>query len=241
MLIPHIGEGAKGGLHSLKGTVNKSFYLRLFLLVILLVVLAILGDYWMHEQLGEAKDFLVRWRTQWGLGALTVGGILYLLLLSLPFVPGVELGLLLMGVFGRGGILMVYLSTVGGLTLAFTISRWLPKYRINAWLQKHGISEISSDRSAWIEDILDRSKIGQKFHRRFGPYLWQYRYLTLALLLNLPGNYVLGGGGGIALICGVSGLFRWKWFVLTVMLATAPVPLLAFFGLIQLEGLFGIN
>lgn len=223
-------------------SVNKTiFYFRLFLVVILMVILVILGDYWMHEQLGEAKEFLTRWRTQWGLGLLTVGGILYLLLLSLPFVPGVELGLLLMSVFEREGILMVYLSTVGGLTLAFTVSRWFPKHRINAWLHKHGIPEISSDRSAWIEDILDQSKIGRKLNLRFGTYLWQYRYLALALMLNLPGNYVFGGGGGIAMICGVSGLFRWKWFVFTVMLATAPVPLLAFFGLIQLEGLFGIN
>ena len=62
--------------------------------------------------------------------------------------------------------------------------------------------------------------------------------LVLGILFNLPGNSVLGGGGGIALICGMSRLFKWQWFLLTVILVTAPVPLLAFFGLIQLETFF---
>jgi hypothetical protein len=95
--------------------------------------------------------------------------------------------------------------------------------------------DITQDPSDWMETTLSHSKLGQKLPHRFRVYLVRYRYLMLALLFNLPGNSVLGGGGGIALICGMSRLFHWKWFVLTVILVTAPVPLLAFLGLIQLE------
>lgn len=58
----------------------------------------------------------------------------------------------------------------------------------------------------------------------------EYRYLSLAVSFNLPGNSALGGGGGIALLCGASRQFEWHWFVLTVVLATAPVPILVVSG-----------
>ena len=50
-------------------------------------------------------------------------------------------------------------------------------------------------------------------------------YLALAVALNIPGNYLIGGGGGIALFAGVSRLFSVPGFVITIMLAVAPVPL----------------
>jgi hypothetical protein len=33
------------------------------------------------------------------------------------------------------------------------------------------------------------------------------RYIAPALALNIPGNALIGGGGGIALFAGVSGLY----------------------------------
>ena len=52
------------------------------------------------------------------------------------------------------------------------------------------------------------------------------RYLLLALLVNLPGNSLIGGGGGILIAAGLSRLFRSAPVLLTLVLATAPVPLL---------------
>jgi hypothetical protein len=46
------------------------------------------------------------------------------------------------------------------------------------------------------------------------------------LLLNLPGNAALGGGGGIAMMSGFCRLFTFAGFVTTVALAVAPMPLL---------------
>ncbi len=40
----------------------------------------------------------------------------------------------------------------------------------------------------------------------------RYRYVLLAVLINLPGNSLIGGGGGILLAAGLSGCFRFQRF-----------------------------
>ena len=215
-------------------------YVRLFIVVSLLIGVITIGNYWLRGELGKVEKLLMSAKEHLGIGGLILGGVLYLLLLSTPFVPGVELGLLLMCLFGREGIVFVYVSTVGGLLLAFSVGRCFPNRWMTWWLSKPGVAEISSQDSVadWEQWMLKHSKIGQKILRRFGSSLLPYRYLVVGVLFNLPGNSVLGGGGGISLICGVSHLFKWQWFLLTVILVTAPVPLLVFFGLIQLETFF---
>ena len=49
--------------------------------------------------------------------------------------------------------------------------------------------------------MLDRSP------KRFIPFLLRYRYLALMVAVNLPGNIVIGGGGGIALTAGTEQTF----------------------------------
>jgi hypothetical protein len=71
-------------------------------------------------------------------------------------------------------------------------------------------------------------------------YLVKYRYLTIAILVNMPGNYILGGGGGISIACGTSRRISWKGFLATIILAVSPVPLLVYLGIIQLEAFFGV-
>jgi hypothetical protein len=212
------------------------FYFRLFLILIIFITLVVWMEYWVRGELGVAKKLGEMARIEWGLLALIAGGMLYILLLSLPFVPGIELGLLLMCIFGKEGIVFVYLSTVAGLNLAFLMGRWLPKKRIACWLEKLRSSRSCADYSDGIEEMIEQSKFGRKFRRHWlGSYVLKYRYLSIAVLFNLPGNSLLGGGGGISLVCGTSRHIAWNRFLLTVVLATSPVPLLAFFGLIQLE------
>jgi hypothetical protein len=206
------------------------------LILIILITLVVWVEYWIRGEMGLATELLKMARSQWGRGVLFAGGMLYILLLSLPFVPGVELGLLLMCIFGKEGIVFVYLFTVAGLTFAFLMGRWLPKNWIASRLQKLELSRFSEERSDGIEDMVNHTAFGQKLRQhRLGSYIFKYRYLMLSVLFNLPGNFVLGGGGGISLVCGASRRVPLKWFLLTVVLATSPVPLLAFFGIIQLE------
>ena len=71
-------------------------------------------------------------------------------------------------------------------------------------------------------------------------YLLRYRYIAIAILVNLPGNYVLGGGGGISIACGTNRRNSWKGFFVTIVLAVSPVPILVYLGIIQVEAFLGV-
>jgi hypothetical protein len=218
------------------------FYLRLFFILAFLIIFAFWLDYWLRDKIGIAKKFTEFVDGQWGLSILIGGGILYVLLLSLPFVPGVELGVVLMCVFGKEGIVFVYFATVAGLSIAFLMGRLLPKNWIESRLQKFGFSQTCDRHVDEIDDMLDNFSLNQRFcESRFRSFLLKCRYLAIGILFNTPGNYLIGGGGGISLACGISRSISWKWFLLTVVLAVSPVPLLALFGVIQLEAFLGIQ
>jgi hypothetical protein len=54
----------------------------------------------------------------------------------------------------------------------------------------------------------------------------RFRWLALALLINMPGNTVIGGGGGIAMAVGYSRTFTYPAFLACAAVAVAPVPAL---------------
>lgn len=217
------------------------FYFRIFFALAFFIILAIWLDYWLRGEMGIAHKFNEIMEGRWSVRVLIGGGILYVLLLSLPFVPGVELGLLLMCVFGKEGIVFVYFATVAGLSLAFLLGRLLPKKWVEFRLQKLGFSQNCDNPGEEINSMLVHLSRNHTFgQNRFWSFLSKFRYLTIAALFNAPGNYLIGGGGGIALVCGISRRISWKWFLLTVIAAVSPVPLLAFFGVIQLEAFLGI-
>lgn len=54
----------------------------------------------------------------------------------------------------------------------------------------------------------------------------RFRWLALALLINMPGNTVIGGGGGIAMAVGYSRTFTYPAFLTCAAVAVAPVPAL---------------
>jgi hypothetical protein len=216
--------------------------LRLFFICAFFIILAFWLDYWLRGETGFAKKFAEFVGGQWGPGILIGGGILYVLLLSLPFVPGVELGIVLMCTFGKEGIIFVYFATVAGLSLAFLMGRLLPKNWIESRLLRLGFSQTCTGQVGEIDGMPDKLSLNRVFcEGRFRSFLSKYRYLAIGVLFNTPGNYLIGGGGGISLACGISRSISWKWFLLTVVLAVSPVPLLALFGVIQLEAFLGIN
>lgn len=203
--------------------------------IVLWVTLIVLGHHFSHRGLHEVEHIQSSAKYGLGIGGLMICALVYVVLLSVPFVPGVELGLLLMMVFGRVGIIVAYLSTVGGLSLAYAVGRWLPAHLVSPWLQKLGVFEVDRNSDDSLRVLMDRAKVGRKLQHRLRSFFLRYRYIALAFLFNLPGNALLGGGGGISLVCGTSKQFPWKWFLLTTIVATAPIPLLAFSGLLPVE------
>lgn len=148
--------------------------------------------------------------TEPGLRSLLAACSLYAVALALPFVPAMEIGLLIMTVFGRWGAVGAWLATVAGLNLAYGLARTGP-------------GPATLDRAPLPKPI---RRVVRSLGRRLPPSMLPAA--ALALLLNLPGNTAIGGGGGIALLYGASRALSWPRFALTVALATAVVPALFF-------------
>jgi hypothetical protein len=152
----------------------------------------------------------------------------YVAVAALPFVPGAEIGLALMLAMGRGIVPLVYASTVAALCLAYVLGRLVP-----ARLTASALAAVGLRRARDLVLTLDGFDRDQRLRllcerapRRWVPFLLRHRYVLLGLLFNLPGNSLLGGGGGLAMAAGLSGVYSPLGFLLTTALAVAPVPLL---------------
>ena len=206
-------------------------------LLVFWALLLVLGHQLSHQGFHELQGALTSSGYEIGIVALAMSGLAYLLLLALPFVPGVELGLLIMVIFGHEGVIAAYLATIGGLSLAFTAARLLPNRMTSRWMSRLGLSDAAENPGAAINGMVANANRTGKLAGKITSFLLDHRYLTLAACLNLPGNSVLGGGGGIAFLSGLSGQFHLRRFILTVVLATAPIPILVLFGMVPLEPL----
>lgn len=196
---------------------------KILLLIALLVVLNITA----RETLGRL-DFTIRLSTEDLVHrTIMISAALYAVLLAIPFVPGAEIGIALMAMLGPKIAPLVYLCTLVGLTLGFVVGRLVPLSTLARLAH-----DCRLERSArLLDEIAPLSReqrlalLIERAPRRLIPLLLRHRYLLLALALNIPGNYVIGGGGGIALVAGLSRLYSAPGYLLTILLAVAPVPL----------------
>lgn len=157
--------------------------------------------------------------------------VIYVLASALPFVPGAEIGFVMMVAFGAAAALPVYLCMVAALCLAFCAGRLIPPYCLERAFRFLGLRR-AADLVAQTDGLHPQQRLqvlSQHAPRAFVPMLLRLRYLALALAFNLPGNSVAGGGGGLAMFAGLSRLFGWPGFLATVAVAVAPVPAMVFF------------
>lgn len=158
---------------------------------------------------------------------------LYTLLLAVPFVPGVEIGIALLAMVGSGLAGMAYACTVLGLSISFLVGRFIPEAWLRAALRFLHLRRM--DRLLERLEPLTREErlalLADQAPARAVSFLVRHRYVALALALNMPGNAIIGGGGGISMLAGLSRLYSVPAFLLTTMVAVAPVPLaVAVFG-----------
>ncbi len=196
-------------------------------LILLLIIVANIGGAWLAQQI----DFQLYPRHESMLHILLLSFIgLYILLMAFPFMPGIEVGLALMVVLGSKGVVLVYASTLLALSISFAIGRVVPCRIICAalnWLHFDKASALV----AQIEPMTQQQRLDFLYQRapsRVVPFLLNHRYLTIAALLNLPGNALIGGGGGIGLIVGMSKIIPFYRYLLLVAIAIAPVPLIIY-------------
>ena len=177
------------------------------------------------------KSYLSGWSAETNISVLLGLSLLYVILLSIPFVPGVELGWGLLAILGVQGLIVVYPATVLGLCLSFLVGRWIPLQtleRLLHWLHWYRIEHLLAsmrplDRQNRLSILLASAP------RKLLPLLLRHRFLALAVIFNMPGNSIVGGGGGIALLAGMSGLFSFPAFLLLVCIAITPIPLTLLF------------
>jgi hypothetical protein len=137
-----------------------------------------------------------------------------------------------MVMLGAKGVILVYLCTLLSLSLSFAIGRLIPlKYfaRFLGWLH---LSK-ARDLVLKLEPLNPEEKMDfllETAPSKVVPYLLEHRYLMIAIILNLPGNALIGGGGGIGLVAGMSRLYSFPKYLLLVGLAITPLPLLFLAG-----------
>lgn len=160
--------------------------------------------------------------------------VLYVLASALPFVPGAEIGWIMLGAFGSAMALPVYLCMVFALCLAFCIGRLVPPQGLGKMFRFLRLTRAADmvDQTNGLPPHERQRVLTENAPNALTPLLLRHRYLALALAFNIPGNSVAGGGGGLAMFAGLSRLFSWPGFVICVLLAVAPVPAVVFlFGL----------
>ena len=158
---------------------------------------------------------------------IALGVLAYVGLLALPFVPGAEIGIALLGAFGAAIAPLVYAATVVSMLLAFALGRLLPVTvlaRALAFLHLRRAADLVL-RAAPLPQEARLALMLEGAPPRLLALALRHRYLALALAVNTPGNAVIGGGGGIMMMAGLSGLFAPLPTLIAVAVAVAPVPL----------------
>ena len=127
----------------------------------------------------------------------------YSLLLAIPYIPSAEIAFCLLLVLGIESAYVVYLSTIFGLFLPYCFGRY--------WSEKHDTQ---------IEGVI----AGSRFLKRVNT---MSPILSLILLLNMPGNTILGGGGGIAAVYGSFKIISPLEYLLSISIAALPIFLVS--------------
>ena len=77
-----------------------------------------IGHHLSHAGFHEVQTILSPESLGLDILSIAFAAILYMIVLALPFVPAIELGILIMALFGQLGIIVAYLATIGGLFLS---------------------------------------------------------------------------------------------------------------------------
>ncbi len=161
------------------------------------------------------------------MGLMGIVFLTYIILISIPFVPGIEIALSLMILRGPDVVIWVYGATVLGLFLAFLAGQYLSYSYLHTVFRdlrmKRACNLLGVLQPLSRKERLDLLK--DKIPRLLRPFLIEGRYALIGVTLNIPGNALIGGGGGIMLVAGLSRLFSTCWIFVLLMIAVSPVPI----------------
>ncbi|EAR10822.1 hypothetical protein MED297_09941 [Reinekea sp. MED297] len=151
----------------------------------------------------------------------------YALLLAIPFMPSVEVGWLIMAMFGLPGIVGAWIATWVGLMTGFFAGRL---FRKTAWYQQR-LTQVEN-RYQQQQTSSDPGLVARAVSlSRRRPVFF------VAVALNVPGNWVIGGGGGVALLASLVLMMPWWRFLMIIIPATGVVPVALMLGLMPVSAL----
>ncbi len=175
---------------------------------------------YLQFDIGSSNEVAVR-------RGIALGILAYVVFTAVPFVPGTEIGMVMLGMFGAAIAPLIYLSTIASLCLAYAVGRLVPPRMTAAGLRWLGLHRLADRILATLQmtppERLDMLLEG--VDSRILRVFVKHRYVALALIINMPGSMIVGGGGGISMAAGMSGVFAPVPFLLTVMIAVSPVPI----------------
>ena len=211
----------------------KRSFVSLVLRLLPRLALIVGAVYLLHRMIGAMIDW-TEYSAQNDMVMISVLALVivaYALLIAIPFVPGIEIGIALIALRGAEIGPFVYLATVAGLALAFLVGYCLPYPRLSS-----GLRWLHLERAAALVDQAASLPPSERLQAlRSGRATWipswaiSGRYIMLAILINLPGSGLIGGGGGLSFSAGLSRVFRPMPTLLTLALAVAPAPLLVWY------------
>lgn len=209
-------------------------------LVVILILAVVGASFWAKSVLDHFEGSpYVKW------GLLLIMLTAYALLLAIPFIPGLEIGIFVMMLDGGALAPFAYLAALAGLSISFYVGRAIGRPVRDEALLERVLGLFRRLRLQRAGELLVKvipmspsERLAYLYERLpswISPRILTARYLVLAVLLNVPGNTVLGGGGGLALMAGISGTFGPIAGFVALALGLAPLPLIAYFGASSLQ------
>ncbi len=178
--------------------------------------------------LNEKLRYLIRLLRE-DQGVLLKATLVYSVCLSIPYIPG-GLGWVIVGVTGLKGVLYFMLGSLLSFGTNFIIGRRFPfimkifkreiarrLHRKEWWPQDENVDIFRIIRHYFEED-----RVGSKIYsalRRI-PIGFRFNEQTIVFLtMLLPVNVIVGGGGGVGLVCGEECTLSFFSFMKIVFLA----------------------
>lgn len=195
-------------------------------------ILAVLVATWISSALREAMDLQVMPDNEIAVHRMIVlATVVFIVLLAIPFVPGAEIGLTMLTVFGAAIAPLVYCATVTALMLAYVVGRLVPAPTVARALRSVRLGKAADalEEAAALSGEDRMARLMRGGSPRMLRLATRYRYVAILIAINVPGNFLIGGGGGISMMAGMSGIFAPLPFLLTVAIAVSPVPLAVMF------------
>lgn len=207
-----------------KSSSRKKRYFRIAIVILVILGLNLAGTWLGHQinfQIFPRHDPVMH-------AAVMAAMATYILLMATPFMPGIEVGMAVMMLLGHKSALLIYICTLVALSISYLIGRFFPLHLVQRFLQWLYL-EKASELVKQLEPLKRYERldlINKKAPKKIAPLLLNHLYLTIAIILNLPGNALVGGGGGIGLMVGMSGVVPFFKYLVTVAIAVLPVPLI---------------